>query len=148
MAAGGPRRAIPIQGKARFRGGWVEWDILEANSRCSPSSLSGLDAAGHGLQPLGLLHGFCHSRSMESELVKNYSTIAALPAQPSLEEQRSLKRSTLQAVNGMSLGLFISNSYVPSPGPVDARDNPANGCEANSRAQGISLRHGNAILNA
>ncbi|PWY64890.1 hypothetical protein BO83DRAFT_126432 [Aspergillus eucalypticola CBS 122712] len=25
-----------------------------------------------GLLPLGLLHGFCHSRSMESELVKNY----------------------------------------------------------------------------
>ncbi|PYH70676.1 uncharacterized protein BO88DRAFT_424236 [Aspergillus vadensis CBS 113365] len=125
MAAGGPRRAIPIQVRARFRGGWVGWDILKVNSRCSPSSLSGLDAAGHGLLPLGLLHGFCHSRSMESEL-----------------------KLTLQAEIGMLLGLFISNSYVPSLGPVDARDNPANGCEANSRAQGISLRHGNATLNA
>lgn len=52
----------------------------------------------------------------------------------------SLKNSTLQAEIGISLGLFISNSYVPSLGSVDARDNPANGCEANSRAQGISLR--------
>ncbi|RAK89485.1 hypothetical protein BO79DRAFT_263949 [Aspergillus costaricaensis CBS 115574] len=127
MAAGGPRRAIPIQVKARFRGGWVGWDILKVNSRCSPSSLSGLDAAGHGLLPLGLLHGFCHSRSMESSEL------------PSLEKW-SLKNSTLQAEIGMSLSLFISNSYVPSLGPVDARDNPANGCEANSRAQGISLR--------
>ncbi|OJJ73254.1 hypothetical protein ASPBRDRAFT_498317 [Aspergillus brasiliensis CBS 101740] len=41
----------------------------------------------------------------------------------------------------MSLGLFISNSYVPSSGPIDARGHPANGCEANSRAQGISLRY-------
>ncbi|OJI91369.1 hypothetical protein ASPTUDRAFT_53037 [Aspergillus tubingensis CBS 134.48] len=138
MAAGGPRRAIPIQVKARFRGGWVGWDILKVNSRCSPSSLSGLDAAGHGLLPLGLLHGFYHSRSIESsELVKNYFPS---PLRSLSRTEWSLKNSTLQAEIGMSLGLFISNSYVPSLGPVDARDNPANGCEANSRAQGISLR--------